>query len=120
MKLRKILSTGAAAATAVVVATVIATPANAAEDTCIVVTTHCETNIIHANSSDWVYYKVQAGSILGANYRVVDVDTGVVVRSGFTRKTAPFYGAGSIYGLYGYYRLEVYNATPSARGKLYN
>ncbi|MEZ0076118.1 hypothetical protein [Planotetraspora sp. GP83] len=120
MKLRRFLAAGGAAAAAIVAGITTATPASAASDTCVVVTTHCETNIIQANSAHWVYYHVQAGSILGANWRVVDVQNGAVVRSGFTRKTAPFYSEGSIYGLYGYYRLEVYNATPSARGKLYN
>jgi hypothetical protein len=98
-----------------------ASPASAAQANCIVVTTHCESAIVRANSTSHdINWKASAGNVLGANWRVVDVDNGAIVGSGFTRNVNPFFSSGRITGLYGYYRIEIYNATPGAYGQLYN
>jgi hypothetical protein len=86
---------------------------------CNVVTSHCETAAIPANSSGhWIKYGVDSASISGCSWAVRDVNTWVVVRSG--RLGSFSSTSGEIPGLYGWYRLELWNCGFGAHGKIWN
>jgi hypothetical protein len=94
-----------------------ASPASAAIARCVVVTTHCETGSVHADSGHKIYLDLAAGSsLIGASWRVVDTSNGRIVGHGFTRATYPFPEEGSIGGLYSSYRLEIYGTGPGSTG----
>ncbi|GII00348.1 hypothetical protein Pta02_23560 [Planobispora takensis] len=95
-----------------------ASPAAAASARCVVATNHCETNIIAAprHFIDWHLDSSVSG--YGCSWRVLDVNTRVVVGSG--RIGAFRHASGSIPGLFGYYRLELFNCGSSAFGWIDN
>jgi hypothetical protein len=82
--------------------------------------TSCTTASIPANSSGhWIKYAVYAGYYGGCSFLIRDIHTRVVVRSG--RASIPFsLTSGQVYGLYGWYRMEVYNCSRGGGGEIWN
>lgn len=113
----------AAAAAAVGVAAVVATatPAMAASSRCLVGSSgNCTTAVIGANSThrmvDYVVNNV--GRWAPCSWRVRDVNSGVWVRSGTVGVNNRM--SGTVFGLYGYYQLELRGCMVSAAGILDN
>ncbi|MEU0878555.1 hypothetical protein ABZ345_08165 [Lentzea sp. NPDC005914] len=81
---------------------------------------NCTTAVVGANSSGhWVdYYVNNRLRPSPCPWRVRDVNTGVVVRSG-TVGTGGF-TSGTVFGLYGYYQLELRGCSISAVGGIDN
>jgi hypothetical protein len=119
---QKLALIGASVAMACGMGMLSASPAGAsvmARASCDVVTSHCESATVKANSGAWVDYYVSAGVTgTGCSWRVVDNDNGAIVGSG--RIGAFANTDGRISGLYGYYRLELYNCATSAWGYVEN
>ncbi|GAA3442853.1 hypothetical protein [Planomonospora venezuelensis] len=107
-----------AAALAASVSVVAASPASATTARCTVVTNHCETAILKATYPLWfIDWEVDSGaSGYGCSWRVRDTDNQNIVGSG--RLGAFRHHSGRITGLYGYYRLELFNCGTSAFGWL--
>jgi hypothetical protein len=86
--------------------------------TCNVVTNHCESASIAAGTDNEIDYIVDPGGLSGCSYRIRDTGTQVVVRSGRTGQL--FADTGTVSGLVGRYRLEMFNCAFGAGGWLFN
>jgi hypothetical protein len=110
--MRSVAGVAGAAFAAVALAIATAAPASAATASCRTGNTPgstCQTSWIYANPyGHYVDYAVSGSKTCsGATWRVRDIDTGVVVRSGSVSPgLAP---SGTVYGLYGRYRGEIAN-----------
>ncbi|GAA4182233.1 hypothetical protein GCM10022252_07770 [Streptosporangium oxazolinicum] len=118
--LKKLAGYAAGLALVVSASMIAASPAEAATARCIVPGTGCTTGSIPANSGGhWVYYYWDSGlSAVGCSMRIVDVANGAIVYSGRVGVASHRYGY--VYGLYGSYRMEMYNCSTGAVGYIRN
>ncbi|WP_329428131.1 hypothetical protein OG339_01670 [Streptosporangium sp. NBC_01495] len=117
--LRRFSKFVAALAVAGSVSMISASPAEAASATCVVAGTSCKTGNVKASSAHWIQYYWDSGlSAVGCSMRVVDVANGAIVYAG--RVGIGSHKNGYIYGLYGTYRMELYNCSTGAVGYIKN
>lgn len=113
--------TAAAAGTAVPASASAADPIQTmASSRCVVGTSgNCTTSAVGANAWHWVDYHVNnIGRLSPCPWRIRDVNTRVVVRSGTVGVSG--YTEGTVFGLYGYYQLELRGCSVSTAAKLDN
>jgi hypothetical protein len=118
---RRIAVAAIAAAAGIAAVMASATPAAAASSLCIVGTSgNCTTSVVAANSTyHWVNYVVNNwGRWAPCDWRIRDVNSRIVVGSGTVGVNSR--KALSIFGLYGYYQLELRGCQVSATGSLSN
>ncbi|MEO3811120.1 hypothetical protein ABGB17_19150 [Sphaerisporangium sp. B11E5] len=119
MGLKKLTRYCAALALLAGASVVAASPAQAASTICVVVVTSCTTGSIPASSEHWIYYYYDSGvSASGCSARIRDTGTNAIVYSG--RVGVISHRSGYVYGLYGRYRMEMYNCGNGSVGYLKN
>jgi hypothetical protein len=126
MKITKRRSLGAAAATALAVAAVLAlpSPAHAAQTSCTIVSPHisCSTGTIYAHPDHWVKLRVNVPVYGDLTCYLHDADNGIIVGQASRSSWLPSwaYTEPTFHGLYNRYFAVCINQSQTGTGRIRN
>ncbi len=85
---------------------------------CRVAGTHCTSAAVQAHAEHWIWYEIITSPFCGADFTVYDAANGATVGKGFVGSGHK--RSGRIFGLYGFYKVRVYNTCFDTYGGIAN